>query len=143
MKFKFHLYIQKHANQTYTVTPIPFYDLTAYGASLDEVKAELSEAIVERVEGMPATMLQQIEFDPKVALRKVQIEMRPVDRKNRKKRREQIHLLFSLIVKPDEDNQLLVTVPRVGTPPLTFYAYTWDELDETARVEIMSWLDES
>ncbi len=63
MKFKFHLYIQKHPNQTYTVTPVPFYDLSTYGANLDDVKTELVEAIKERVEGMAAPMLQHIEFE--------------------------------------------------------------------------------
>ncbi len=36
MKFKFHLFIQKHQNQTYTVMPIPFYDLATFGPNMDE-----------------------------------------------------------------------------------------------------------
>ena len=90
MKFKFHLYVQKHQNQTYTVTPIPFYDLSTFGPNIDDVKTELAEAIKERVEGMAARMLQHIEFDPRLSMRKVQVELRPVDRKKRKKRREQV-----------------------------------------------------
>ena len=102
MKFKFHLYVQKHPNQTYTVAPIPFYDLSTYGPNLEEVKAELAEAIKERIEGMAPSMLQHLEFDSGLTMRKVQVEVRPVDRKKRKKRREQVQIVFSLLVKSDE-----------------------------------------
>ena len=142
MKFKFHLYVQKHQNQTYTVTPAPFYDLSTYGPNLEEVKTELAEAIKERIEGMPSPMLQHLEFDSGLTMRKVQVELRPMDRKKRKKRREQVQIVFSLLVKPDEDKQLVVTVPRLGDPPLMFYAYNWAELEETARTEVVSWLDD-
>jgi ATP-dependent Clp protease ATP-binding subunit ClpA len=142
MKFKFHLYVQKHQNQTYTVTPVPFYDLSTYGPNLEEVKTELSEAIKARVEAMAAPMLQHLEFDSGLTMRKVQVDLRPMDRKKHKKRREQVQIVFSLLVKPDEDKQLVVTVPRLGDPPLMFYAYNWAELEETARTEILSWLDD-
>ncbi|HEX3050503.1 MAG TPA: AAA family ATPase [Aggregatilineaceae bacterium] len=143
MDFKFHLYVQKHQNQTHTVTVVPYYDLTAYGPNLDELKAELAEAIRERLEETPPSMLQHVEFDPGLAMRKVQLEIRPMDRKKRSKRRELVPLTFSLLVKPDEENsQLLVTVPRLGNPPLTFYAYNWDELLETSKQEILAWLDD-
>ncbi len=142
MKFKFHLYVQKHQNQTYTVTPIPFYDMTGFGPNLEEVKAELVEAIQARIADMPAGMLQHLEFDSGLGMRKVQVEIRPIDRKKRKKRREQVTLLFSLVVKPDEDGQLVVTVPRLGSPPLSFYAFNAAELEETARTEISAWLDD-
>jgi ATP-dependent Clp protease ATP-binding subunit ClpA/protein subunit release factor A len=142
MNFKFHLYAQKHHNQTVTVTPIPFYDLTAYGPTMEEVKSELAESLAERIEELPPGRLQQLEFDSGLTLRKVQVTLRPVDRKNRKKRREQIQLTFSLLVRPDEDKQLVVTVPRLGDPPLMFYAYNWAELEETARAEITAWLDD-
>ncbi|MBN1965234.1 MAG: ATP-dependent Clp protease ATP-binding subunit, partial [Anaerolineae bacterium] len=143
MKFKFHLYVQKHHNQTYTVMPVPFYDLATFGSNLEEIKSELAEALTERIQDMSPQALQQLAFDPKLALRKVTVEVRPVDRKKRKKRREQVELTFSLLVKPEEDNQLVVTVPRLGDPPLTFYAYSPAELEDTARVEILGWLDES
>ena len=142
MDFKFHLYVQKHPNQTYTVVPVPFYDLSTYGPNLEEIKTELSEALKERIENTAPQVLQHFEFDSRLTLRKVQVEIRPIDRKKRKKRREQVQILFSLLVKPDEDKQLVVTVPRLGHPPLMFYAYNWDELEETARTEIVSWLDD-
>lgn len=143
MKFKFHLFIQKHQNQTYTVTPLPFYDLAMFGSTLEDLKDDLSDAIEERVEGMSAATLQQLEFNPRLAMRKVQVTLRPMDRKSRKKRREQVVITFSLLVKPDDDDkQLVVTVPRLGDPPLTFYAYNWDELEDTARTEIAAWLDD-
>ncbi|MBN2306020.1 MAG: ATP-dependent Clp protease ATP-binding subunit, partial [Anaerolineae bacterium] len=142
MKFKFHLYVQKHTNHTYTAIPLPYWDLSAYGPNLEEVKVELAEAIKERVEDTPPHLLQHLEFDAGLSLRKVDVAVRPMDRKKHKKRREQVQMVFSLLVKPDEDKQLLVTVPRLGQPPLTFYAYNWDELEDTARTEIITWMDD-
>ncbi|MBI5958169.1 MAG: AAA family ATPase [Chloroflexi bacterium] len=142
MKFKFHLYVQKHQNQTYTVTPIPFYDLATFGPVLEEIKTEMTEAIKERVEGMAAAALQTLEFDTSLTMRKVRVTLRPMDRKKHKKRREQVEILFSLLVRSDEDKQLVVNVPRLGDPPLTFYSFNLDELEETARTEITSWLDD-
>jgi len=143
MDFKFHLYIRKHANNTYTVTPIPFYDLTVFGPNIEELKRDLQAAVKERLEAMAPAALEQVQFDPQMSLRKVEVVLRPVDRKNRKKRREQVPLIFSLLVKPDPDSeQLIVSVPRLGTPPLTFYAYSRAELDTTAQQEIAAWLDD-
>ncbi len=141
MQFKFHLYVQKHHNRTYTVVPLPFYDMAVYGINLDELKGQLAEALTERIKEIPPSRLHNLEFDSALAMRKVHVEMRPVDRRTRKKRREQIRLLFSVLVKKEEDGQLLVTVPKLGHPPLTFYVYKWDELQETAATELAAWLD--
>ncbi|NLX10114.1 MAG: AAA domain-containing protein [Chloroflexi bacterium] len=143
MKFKFHLFVQKHQNQTYTATPLPFYDLTSYGPNLDDLKTELAEAVAERVENTSPHMLQHLEFNPKLTMRKVQVEIRPIDRKKRKKRREQVRIGFSLLVLPEDEGQLVVTVPKLGNPPLTFYAYNWEELEQTAITEITAWLEDS
>ena len=48
MLFKCYLYVQKHHNRTYTVVPLPFYDLAAFGINLDEIKSDLVEALKER-----------------------------------------------------------------------------------------------
>jgi ATP-dependent Clp protease ATP-binding subunit ClpC len=141
MKFKFHLFVQKHQNRTYTVTVLPFSDLTSFGLNFDEIKAELGEALKERVRSTAPQHLQHLEFDPRVTLQKVSVNIRPVDRKNAKKRREQIKMLFSVLIKPEEDGQLLVTVPKLGNPPLSFYVFNRDELESQANVEISAWFD--
>jgi ATP-dependent Clp protease ATP-binding subunit ClpC len=143
MKFKFHLFVQKHQNRTYTVTVMPFWDLTAYGINLDEIKSELAEALVDRVRDLPPQHLQNLEFESKTTIHKVQVSLRPIDKRKHKKRRELVKLMFSLIVRPDEDGQLIVTVPKIGSPPLTFYAYSLEELDTQATHEITTWFDSS
>lgn len=141
MKFKFHLFVQKHANQTFTVTVLPFYDLTSYGANLSEIKADLAEAVIERVQNIPPFHLQHLAFDPHLSLQRVEVQLRPIDRKSRKRRRERVRLTFSVLVSAEEDGQLLVTVPRLGPPPLTFYVFNQDELQQVAAVELASWFD--
>ncbi|MBX3063001.1 MAG: AAA family ATPase [Anaerolineae bacterium] len=141
MKFKFHLFVQKHQNRTYTVTVLPFGDLTSFGINFDEIKSELSEAIKERVRSTPPQHLQHLEFDPRIGLQKVTVTLRPADRKNARKRREQVKMVFSVLVKPEDDGQLLVTVPKLGQPALSFYVFNKDELEQQASVEIAAWLD--
>jgi len=141
MKFKFHLYVQKHFNRTYTVTPLPFFDLTAFGSNLEECKAEIREALEERIIETNPNNLQQYEFKPKLNLQKTQVEVRPTDRKKRNKRREKIKLLFSLLVDPQEEGQLYVHVPKLGQHGPTFYVYEPGELQEQAQLEIAAWLD--
>jgi ATP-dependent Clp protease ATP-binding subunit ClpC len=142
MNFKFHLFVQKHHNDTYTAMVVPLYDLTAYGPTLEEVKSELAEAVKAHIQDTPAHQLHNFEFQPGLALHKVEVAIRPIDRKKRKKRREQVHLTFSLLVRKDDDGQLVVSVPRLGSPPLMFYAYNKAELEDTARTEIAGWLDD-
>ena len=134
MKFKFHLYVQKHYNRTYTVTPLPFYDLTAYGNNLEEMKAEIVEALEERIQETHPSQLHSFEFNPKITLQKVTVEVRPTDRKKRNKRREKVKMLFSLLVEPLEEGQYYVRVPRLGQHGPVFYAYERTELPEQAQV---------
>lgn len=141
MKFKFHLYVQKHRNRTYTATVLPFYDLSSYGVNLTEIKDELADAITERIEEIPASRLHTLEFDSRIYLQKVQVELRPVDRKKRNKRREKVKLLFSALVQPQEDGQLYVTMPKLGAHGPSFYVFNEDELQQQANVELAGWLD--
>jgi ATP-dependent Clp protease ATP-binding subunit ClpC len=141
MEFKFHLYVQKHRNRTYTVTVLPFYDISDYGTNLSEIKDSLAEAITERVLDIPPSSLHRLEFDSRIYLQKTQVELRPVDRKKRNKRREKVRLLFSLLVHPQDDGQLYVTVPKLGPHGPSFYAYEASELQQQANVELASWLD--
>lgn len=141
MEFKFHLYVQRHFNRTYTVTPLPFFDLTAYGNNLEEIKTDIAEALKERMLEINPSQLNQFEFNPKINLQKVVVEMRPTDRKKRNKRREKLRLTFSLLIQPEEEGQFYVRVPKLGQFGPSYYAYTSDEIYEQAQVEITSWLD--
>ncbi|HRE46808.1 MAG TPA: AAA family ATPase [Aggregatilineales bacterium] len=144
MKFTFHLFVQRHENRTYTVMALPFTDITAFGIALDEIKNDLSEAITERVRAIQPQFLHQLDFDSSITLQKVVVPLRPVDRrKNLKKRREQIKMQFSLIVKPEDDGQFFITVPKVGQPPLSFYAYSKEEIPTQAVVELTNWFDDA
>ncbi|CAG0974418.1 ATP-dependent Clp protease ATP-binding subunit ClpC [Anaerolineae bacterium] len=143
MKFTFHLFVQKHDNRTYTVSALPFTDITGFGINLDEIKTEMAEALKERIRATPPQFLHQLEFDSRVTLQKVQVNLRPIDRKRQKKRREQVKMIFSLVVKPEDDGQLLVTIPKLGTPPFSFYAFNRDELVQQATIELSSWFEES
>jgi hypothetical protein len=60
MEFTFHLFVQKHANRTYTVTPLPFFDLTVYGINLDDIKHDLAETLAERIKEIPARNLHSV-----------------------------------------------------------------------------------
>jgi ATP-dependent Clp protease ATP-binding subunit ClpA len=141
MKFKFHLYVQKHRNRTYTVTVLPFYDISSYGINMTEIKKELGDVVTERIAEMPANQLHRLEFDSRIYLQKVQVELRPVDRKKRNKRREKVKLLFSVLVEPQEDGQLYVTVPKLGPHGPAFYVYQADELQQQCNIELAGWLD--
>lgn len=141
MKFKFHLYVQKHKNRTYTVTVLPFYDITAYGINLNEIKDELAVQVTKRIKDTPPSQLHLLEFDSSVYVQKVQIELRPIDKKKRNRRREKVKLLFALLVQPQEDGQLYVTVPKLGRSGPSFYVYERAELEEQATIELASWLD--
>lgn len=141
MKFKFHLYVQKHNNRTYTATVLPFYDINGYGTNLAELKTELAETVKERVQEMPATRLHQFEYDTRLYLQKVMVEVRPMDRKKRNRRREKVKINFSLLVHPQDDGQFFVTVPRLGPNGPSFYVYANTELPEQANIELSAWLD--
>lgn len=141
MKFKFHLYVQKHNNRTYTATVLPFYDINSYGVNLPELKAELSETVKERIIEMPATRLHQLEFDSRIYLQKVVVEVRPMDRKKRNRRREKVKLYFSLLIHPQDDGQFFVTVPKLGSNGPSFYVYDIGELQQQSSIELAAWLD--
>lgn len=141
MLFKFHLYVQKHFNRTYTVIALPFYDLTVYGSNLEEIKQEITETLQKRIAETHPSNLHQFEFNSKISLQKTQIEARPTDRKKRNKRREKVKLTFSLLVEPMEDDQLYVRVPKLGFHGPSFYAFNWEELHTQAQTELANWLD--
>jgi|GEM_PF-1678329 len=143
MQFKIHLYVQKHLNRTYTVTPLPFYDLTVFGNNYEELKRDIRQALTERIKEMSPWQLGELEFRSNLKLHKVFVEVRPTDRKTRKKRREKLRIQFSLLVEHQEDDQLWVRVPRLGNNGPSYYVYSKDELTEQSQLELGSWLDGS
>ncbi len=101
------------------------------------MKADLAEAIEERVGEMHPQHLQSLEYDPKLSMRKIEGGASSGGSQERtRSAANRFDCCSACWSKPEEDGQLIVTVPRLGTPPLTFYAYNWDELEETARLEI-------
>jgi ATP-dependent Clp protease ATP-binding subunit ClpC len=143
MNFKFYLFVQKHQGGFYTVAALPFNDVVAYGANLDTVKAEIAESLKEKVAEMPVAALHKLEFVPGLTMQHVTVEIRPVDRRTKKKRRDQVKITFSLLVRKEEDGQLFVTVPRLGSPPLSFYVYSQEELQAQAQQEIAAVLGDA
>lgn len=142
MNFKFYLFVQKHQSHSYTVSVLPFSDVVAYGANLDAIKTELVEALKEKVGEIPPSALHTLEFVPGLTMQSVTIEIRPIDRRTKKKRRDQVKITFGVFVRKEDDGQLLVTVPRLGSPPLSFYVYTQEELQTQAQQEIAAVLGE-
>ncbi len=142
MKFKLHLFVQKHHNGMYTVRVLPFNDVTGYGPNLEEIKADLRESVAELIRDAPQDRLHILEFDPNVRLEKVEVELRPMDARRKKRARDKVKVTFSLLIKPEGD-QLLVSVPKLGPSTPTFYVYNRDELQEVAAAEIASWFSDA
>jgi ATP-dependent Clp protease ATP-binding subunit ClpC len=151
---KFRLFIQKHHNGNYTAT-VPgihgFFDiesgddfpesstLASHGPLLEEVRQDIREALekwLTRVE--PSALHRYDNYREGARLEKVELELRPAGKEG-KKRHEKLRLKFSLLVNPEDDGQYLVSVPKLQSPPLSFYCYSLDELKETASREIASY----
>ena len=64
-------------------------------------------------------------------------ELRPEDRTGRK-RRDKLSIPFSLLVTKEEDGQYLVSVPKLVSPPLSFYCYRLSELQKTAEQALLA-----
>ncbi|MDQ7826071.1 MAG: AAA family ATPase [Candidatus Eremiobacteraeota bacterium] len=154
MKQKFRLFVQKHENGTYTVTlpgihyvPVPIDDavqpasssLSSYGPILEEVKDDVRIALekwLARVDPSHLAMLSN--HRPGETLEKVEVELRPSDSRG-KKRHDRVKLTVSLMVTPEEGSQLLVSAPKLASPPLSFYCYSMAELREAATREIAAY----
>jgi ATP-dependent Clp protease ATP-binding subunit ClpC len=143
MEFQFYVFVQEHDNRTFTMTALPFPELNVFGHDFEQGREQLREMVTERIKEMPAQFMHRMEYREDARLEKVEIELRPTDGRSQRKRRERVNLTFSLVVSTEEDGQLLVTVPKLKSPTLTFYVYDESELLETAQVELVHWFEGS
>ena len=159
MRQKFRLFVQKHHNGAYTVIlpgideielADPYADLqpanpclSASGIVLDEVKDSVVRGL-ERWLGKvaPATLSRYTNFRESQSLEKVDVELRPTDRRG-KKRSDRLRLKVSLLVSREEDGQYLVIVPKLTSPRLSFYCYNLEEMQEVAARELAAYFSET
>jgi ATP-dependent Clp protease ATP-binding subunit ClpA/protein subunit release factor A/predicted RNase H-like HicB family nuclease len=137
MKLTVRLFIQKHENRSYTVTVPIFPGVSAYGPTLEECKQEIAEALAKRLSEIEPASLSLFALKPNQSLEKVTVELRPTDRHG-KRRRDHVRLTMSLLLTP-EDDQILVSVPRLRYPPLSFYITSREELQPTAQLELIQY----
>ncbi len=151
---KFRLFVQKHHNGSYTATVpgihgIPDIEsgdeypdsptMASHGLLLEEVKDDIREALEKWLAKVdPSSLHRYNNYREGTRLEKVELELRPSDREG-KKRHDRLRLKFSLLVNPEEDGQFLISVPKLQSPPLSFYCYRLDELKEVAAREIASY----
>ena len=112
MKLPIRLFIQKHENRTYTVTVPAIPGMTAYGPTLEEVKQELAEALAKRLGEIPPEFIPTLAAQPNDGFAKITVDLWPSDHQGRR-RRGSFKLTSSLLVTPQDDGQVLVSVPRL------------------------------
>jgi len=142
MKLTVRIFIQKHENRTYTVTVPVLPNISAYGPTLEECKEEVAQALVKRLSEMPADYLNHVALRPNQSLEKVTIELRPTDPQG-KRRRNAVKLTVSLILTPEEDGQILVSAPRLDSPPLSFFIANRAELNDVAQLELAQYFHQT
>ena len=138
MKLTVRLFIQKHENRVYTVTVPIFPGISSYGPTLEECKQEIAEALTKQLSEIEPELLHLYALRPNQSLEKVTVELHPTDRHG-KRRRESLKLAMSLLLTPEEDGQILVSVPRLRHPPLSFYIANRDELYQVAQLELIQY----
>ncbi len=137
MKHTVRLFIQKHENRTYTVTLPEFPSISAYGPTLEECKQEITEALVQFLAEMEPASIQQYAFHPKQSLERITVELRPTDRHG-KRRRNSFKLTVSLLLTYHDDDQILVTAPRLRSS-LSFFIVKKEDLAEIAPLELLQY----
>ena len=154
---KFRLFVQRHDNGTYTVTvpgidnvwPADGWDddlpetprLAAHALALEEAKEDVRAALEKWLATAdPASLANYGNYHPEQCLEKVDVELRPSDRRGRK-RHDKVRMRFSLLVTP-ADGQFLVRVPKLLDPPLAFYCYSLEELPEAAGRELAAYFSD-
>lgn len=138
MKFPVRLFIQRHDSRSYTVSVPIFPGVSAYGPTLEECKQEVAEALEKRLAELEPELLHRIAMRPNQSLETVSIELRPTDRHG-KRRRDTLRLRISLLLSPEEDGQMLVSVPMLRHPPLAFFVKDESELREVAQLELIQY----
>lgn len=158
MHQKFRIFVQRHDNGTYTVTvpgiqQIGLADLwdevrpaapslASHGLILDEIKDNVAQALAKWLaRADPADLNRYTNFKEGQSLEKVEVELRPSDRHGHK-RRDKVQIKFSLLLQKEENEQYLVSVPKLTDPPLSFFCYAQAELKETATRELAAYFSE-
>lgn len=154
MQQKFRLFVQRHDNGAYTVT-VPGIDhisldwdddvrpaaqsLAAHGPILEEVIDDVRQALAKWLARADVSELNAYNiYREEQTLEKVEIELRPEGR-NERKRRDKLRLKVSLLVTREDDGQYLVRVPKLLSPQLAFYCYQLSELPTTAGQELAAY----
>jgi ATP-dependent Clp protease ATP-binding subunit ClpC len=135
MKLAVRLFIQKHADRSYTVATPDIPGISAYGPTQEECRQEVAEALVKHLAEMPAEELQHVALRRNQSLLPVTVELRPSGPQG-KRRRNPIQITVNLLVTPEEDGQFLATAPRLLYPPLSFYCSKLGELAAIAQLEL-------
>ncbi len=135
MKLPIRLFVQKHENRTYTVTVPAIPGMTAYGPTLEEVKQELAEALAKRLGEIPPEFIPTLAAQPNDGFAKITVDLWPSDHQGRR-RRGSFKLTASLLITPQDDGQVLVSVPRLTNPSLVFFVPSLETLGEIAQVEL-------
>lgn len=138
MKFPVRLFIQRHDSRSYTVSAPALPGISAYGPTLEECKQEVAEAIVKRLAELDPDSLHAYAMPSGQTLERATVELRPTDRHG-KRRRDTVRLTISLLLTPEEGGQILVSVPTLRYPPLSFYVKGPDELHEVAQLELIQY----
>jgi ATP-dependent Clp protease ATP-binding subunit ClpA/protein subunit release factor B len=150
----FRLFVRRHENGTYTVTvpglrDIPGIDrwdeegpetssLASHGLILEEVKADVREALEKWLSRCDPDALHRADnYRLEQRLERVEVELRANDSRGRK-RRDRVKLKISLMVTREEE-QYRVMAPKLTEPPLSFFCYNLDELEETASRELAAY----
>jgi predicted RNase H-like HicB family nuclease len=135
MKITVRIFIQKHADRSYTVTVPAVPGISAYGLALEECRQEIADALARYLAEVSPADIQHLVLRPNQKLEQVSVEVRPTG-PDGKRRRNILQLNVHVLVTPQDDGQLLVTVPRLSDPPLAFYCASLEELPATAQAEL-------
>lgn len=155
---KFRIFVQRHDNGTYTVSVpgirhIALADdaddvrpaapsLASHGLILEEGKDNVRQALAKWLaKADPGELNHYTNYREGQSLEKIELELRSEDRHGRK-RRDKIRLQFSLLLTKQDDEQFLVSVPKLTSPPLSFFCYRRDELKETATRELAAYFSD-
>ena len=141
MKLTIRIFIQKHKDRTYTVTVPALSNISAYGPTLEECKEEVAEAILHELSEIPGEFLHQFVQKPNQKLEQVNVMLYPTDHRGRR-RRDPVQFTASLLLTPEEDGQIFVSVPRLTRPSLSFYVRHPNELLEVAQMELAQYFYE-
>lgn len=131
MKISVRLFVQRHADNTYTIG-VPFVpDIAIYGTDFDTCKGQVADALALRFAEIPADQLDSVRMRRDQRLQRVEVELYPKV-KDWQERPAAI-LAVNLLLTPLEDGSTGVTVPRLHDWPLYFIVSDLDRLRMVAQ----------